>query len=717
MQRKFNLTLVCFLTISFVSIILAKTSGDQLTDTTKSNVKQENPFFTASNLPFQAPQFDKIKDSDFKPAFEEGMKQQLDEIEQITNNPGPVTFENTLVALEKSGQLLRRVKLIFNALTSANTNTVLQKLQEEIAPQLAAHHDAIYLNAKLFERVASIYKKRSELKLDKESEKLITYYYDQFVHAGAKLSAEDKSKLKKLNEEEATLVAKFINMLLAATKNGALVVNDKSELAGLTDAELKAASQSAAERGLEGKWVIPLQNTTQQPSLTSLEDRQTRKKLFENSWNRAEKNDENDTRSVIIRIAEIRVEKATLLGFSNYAGWVLEDQMAKTPEAVEKFLSGLVPATVSNEQKEAEDIQAFMNQSGDNFKLEPWDWNYYANKLRKERFNLDDSQIKPYFVLENVLQKGIFYAAHELYGITFKELHDIPVYQEDVRVFEVFDEDGSPLALFYGDFFKRDNKGGGAWMDNFVLQSKLLGTKPVVYNVTNFIKPAPGQPALLSYDDVTTMFHEFGHALHGIFADQQYPSLSGTYVPRDFVEFPSQFNEHWALYPKVLKNYAIHYKTGKPMPQELADKLKQVQLFNQGYDFTEILEAAALDMAWHTLSAGDTVKNSDEFEINSLKKDSLYIPEVPPRYRSSYFMHIWGNDYAAGYYAYLWSEMLDDDAFDWFEKNGGLTRENGDRFRKMILSRGATEDYNKIFREFTGHEPNIEPMLKDRGLK
>ena len=717
MQRKFNLTLVCFLTISFVSIILAKTSGDQLTDTTKSNVKQENPFFTASNLPFQAPQFDKIKDSDFKPAFEEGMKQQLGEIEQIADNPEPATFENTLVALEKSGQLLRRVKLTFNALTSANTDSVLQNLQEEIAPQLAAHSDAIYLNAKLFERVKSIYEKRNELKLDNESEKLITYYYDHFVHAGAKLSAEDKSKLKKLNEEEATLIAKFINMLLAATKNGALVVNDKSELAGLTDAELKAASQSAAERGLEGKWVIPLQNTTQQPSLTSLEDRQTRKKLFENSWNRAEKNDENDTRSVIIRIAEIRVEKATLLGFSNYAGWVLEDQMAKTPEAVEKFLSGLVPATVSNEQKEAEDIQAFMNQSGDNFKLEPWDWNYYANKLRKERFNLDDSQIKPYFVLENVLQKGIFYAAHELYGITFKELHDIPVYQEDVRVFEVFDEDGSPLALFYGDFFKRDNKGGGAWMDNFVLQSKLLGTKPVVYNVTNFIKPAPGQPALLSYDDVTTMFHEFGHALHGIFADQQYPSLSGTYVPRDFVEFPSQFNEHWALYPKVLKNYAIHYKTGKPMPQELADKLKQVQLFNQGYDFTEILEAAALDMAWHTLSAGDTVKNSDEFEINSLKKDSLYIPEVPPRYRSSYFMHIWGNDYAAGYYAYLWSEMLDDDAFDWFEKNGGLTRENGDRFRKMILSRGATEDYSKIFREFTGHEPNIEPMLKDRGLK
>ncbi|MEJ2056060.1 MAG: M3 family metallopeptidase, partial [Calditrichaceae bacterium] len=417
------------------------------------------------------------------------------------------------------------------------------------------------------------------------------------------------------------------------------------------------AYQAAKARNLSNKWLIALQNTTQQPFLTSLENEHTRKKLFENSWNRTEQNDENDTRPVIKRIAEIRAEKAKLLGFSNYAGWVLENQMAKTPETVEKFLAGLVPATVQNEEEEAADIQDFMDQSAE--KLKPWNWNYYAEKLRKERFKLDDSQIKPYFVLENVLQKGIFYAAHELYGITFKELHDLPVYQKDVRVFEVFDKDGSPLALFYADYFKRDNKSGGAWMDNFIQQSKLLDTKPVVYNVTNFIKPAPGQPALLSYDDVTTMFHEFGHALHGIFADQEYPSLSGTNVPRDFVEFPSQFNEHWALYPKVLQNYAIHYKTGKPMPQDLADKIRQARLFNQGYDFTEILEAADLDMAWHTLTTGDSVKSTDEFEINSLKKDGLYIPAVPPRYRSSYFMHIWGN----------------------------------------------------------GHDPSIEPMLKNRGLK
>jgi peptidyl-dipeptidase Dcp len=471
-----------------------------------------------------------------------------------------------------------------------------------------------------------------------------------------------------------------------------LVVSDKSELAGLSPAELNAASRAASERGLSEKWLIALQNTTQQPALQELDNRQTREKLFENSWNRTEQNDANDTREVIARIAKIRAEKAKLLGFPNYAEWVLEDQMAKNVQAVQKFLNGLVPATISNEQKEATDIQTFIDQSGADIKLEPWDWNYYAEKLRKVRLNLEDSQIKPYFVLENVLEKGVFYAAHELYGITFQERYDIPVYQKDVRVFEIFDKDGSALALFYADFFKQDNKSGGAWMDNFVPQSKLLGTKPVVYNVTNFTKPAAGEPALLSYDDVTTMFHEFGHALHGIFADQEYPSLSGTNVPRDFVEFPSQFNEHWALYPKILQNYALHYQTGEPLPVELAEKIRKAELFNQGYDFTEILEAAALDMAWHTLPAGEPLQNADEFETSSLKKDNLYIPQVPPRYRSSYFMHIWGNNYAAGYYAYLWSEMLDDDAFDWFLNNGGLTRENGQRLRDMILSRGGTDD-------------------------
>jgi peptidyl-dipeptidase Dcp len=715
MNRILNKIITGISSLSIAAISLTSVNCNQNGEDLKT--KHENPLFTQSKLPFQAPPFDKIKDSDFKPAIEEGMKQELDEINKIADNPESPTFENTLIALEKSGQLLARARLVFNALTGANTDSILQQAQEEEAPKLAAHYDAIYLNPKLFERVKIIYNKRDQLKLDNESRKLISYYYKEFVHAGANLSDEDKDKLKKLNKEEASLSAKFENMLLAATKAGALEVNDKSELAGLTQSELEAASQAASERDLAGKWLIPLQNTTQQPDLQSLENRGTRKKLFENSWDRAEKNDSNDTRAVIERMAKIRAEKGKLLGFSNYAGWKLEDQMAKNPETVDKFLAGLVPATTANEKKEAADIQNLINNSGKDFKLQPWDWSYYAEKLRKARYDLDELQVKPYFELENVLQKGIFYAAHELYGLTFKELHNIPVYQEDVRVFEVFDKDNSPLALFYADYFKRDNKGGGAWMDNLVPQSKLLGTKPVVFNVTNFAKPAKGEPALLSYDDVTTMFHEFGHALHGIFADQEYPSLSGTSVPRDFVEFPSQFNEHWALYPKVLKNYALHYKTGKPIPQELVEKIKKAKTFNEGYDFTELLEAAALDMAWHTLAADAPKQNSDEFEISSLKEDKLYIAEVPPRYRSSYFMHIWGNDYAAGYYAYLWSEMLDDDAYEWFLNNGGLTGQNGDRFRDMILSRGATEDYSQMFRNFAGHDPQIEPMLKNRGLK
>ena len=716
MFRIFNLMIICLAVIFCVNQNLIAAANNNLSKKNMDN-SHKNPFFAPSKLPFEAPPFDKIKDTDYKPAIEEGMKQQLEEIKKIADNPAPPTFENTLVAIEKSGQLLTRVSLTFNAVTSANTDSLLQQVEEDEAPKLAANDDAIFLNEKLYKRVKSVYNQRSKLKLDPESQKLISYYYDKFVHMGANLPDKEKVKLKKLNEEEATLIAKFVNKLLAGTKAGALVVSNESKLAGLSQSELDEAGQAALSRNLTEKWLIPLQNTTQQPDLQLLEDRETRKQLFENSWNRTEHNDINDTRSIIERIAQIRAVKAKLLGYQNYAAWRLENQMAKTPANVEKFLDKLVAPTVANEKKEASEIQSTINNSNQNFKLQPWDWNYYAEQLRKSRFNLKDSEVRQYFVLENVLQKGIFYEAHELYGLTFKEIHNIPVYQKDVRVFEVYDKDSSLLALFYADYFKRDNKSGGAWMDNFVLQSKLLGTKPVVYNVANFTKPAPGKPALLSYDDVTTMFHEFGHALHGMFADEEYPSLSGTNVPRDFVELPSQINEHWALYPKVLEHYALNYKTGKPIPEELVEKIKKSNLFNQGYDFTELLEAAYLDMAWHTLPADALKQNSDKFEVESLKKDSLYIPQVPPRYRSSYFMHIWGNGYAAGYYAYLWSEMLDDDAFQWFMDHGGLTRQNGDRFRKMILSRGATEDYNKIFHDFTGHDPDIEPMLKNRGLE
>ncbi len=714
---------------AMLSLLVALTAGAAVAATgaqanenaaeTSADMRQ-NPLLTPTELPFQAPPFDKIEDADFQPAFEAGMKQQLEEVDKIAGDPAPPTFENTLVALERSGRLLNRVNLTFNALSSANTDPTLQKVQEEEAPKLAAHHDAIFLNGKLFERIETLYKQRKSLGLDHESRRLLDYYHQQFVLAGAGLSPADKAKLEKLNEEEATLSAKFTNKLLAATKAGALVVSDKAELAGLSASDLAAAGQAAQARGLEDKWVIPLQNTTQQPDLRSLENRATREKLFESSWTRAEHGDENDTRGDIQRLAEIRAEKASLLGYPSYAAWKLVDQMAKTPQAVETFLAKLVPPATAKARREAADIQALIDtsdESGAHVELQPWDWNFYAEKVRKARYDLDESEIKPYFELDHVVHDGLFYAANQLYGLTFKERHDLPVYQEDVRVYEVFDKDGSPLGLFYTDYFKRDNKSGGAWMDNLVYQSKLLGTKPVIYNVCNFTKPAPGKPALLSYDDVTGMFHEFGHALHGFFASQEYPSLSGTAVARDFVEFPSQFNEHWALDPAILNHYAVNYETGKPMPKALVEKIKKASTFNQGYALTELLEAADIDMGWHTLPASAPEQDVDELELATLKKDHLFLAQVPPRYRSSYFLHIWANGYAAGYYAYLWTEMLADDAFQWFEDHGGLTRANGQRFRDLVLSRGNTEDYGEMFRSFAGRDPSIEPMLKDRGLE
>ncbi|MGA9332813.1 MAG: peptidyl-dipeptidase Dcp, partial [Rudaea sp.] len=660
-------------------------------------VERVNPFFAESTLPFHAPPFDKIQDSDYQPAIEEGMKRQLAQIEKIANNPEPPTFENTYVAMEKTGALLNRVYMVFNAVSGANTNPTLQKVQEEEAPKLAAHADAIHLNDKLFQRVDAVYKQRNKLHLDPESLRLVNVVHAQFVQAGAKLSPADKDKLKKLNEEESSLSAAFINKLLAAAKAGALVVDDKAKLAGLSDADIAAAAQAAKDRKLDGKWVLTLQNTTQQPELQDLTDRATRQALFEASWNRAEKGDANDTRATIERMAQIRAQKAKLLGFPNFAAWTLQDQMAKTPANALKFMRRLGPAAVARARAEARDIQKTLDKDQKalgkpSFKLQPWDWNLYAEQVRKAKYDLDENQVKPYFELDSVLKNGVFYAANQLYGLTFKQRTDIPVYQPDVRVFEVFDKDGTSLALFYCDYFKRDNKSGGAWMDNLVGQSKLLGTKPVIYNVANFTKPQPGQPALLSTDDVITMFHEFGHALHGMFADEEYPTLSGTNTARDFVEFPSQFNEHWAFVPKVFANYAKHYKTGEPMPQALVDKIKKSSKFNKGYDMTEVVAASMLDMDWHLLGADAPLQDADKFETAALKKDKLDLSYVPPRYRSSYFLHIWGNGYSAGYYAYLWTEMLADDAFAYFKQHGGLTRANGDRFRAMILSRGNTEE-------------------------
>ena len=675
-----------------------------------------NPFMNASTLPFQAPDFTKIKDSDFEPALMEGLKEQLEEINNIANNTEEPTLENTLVALEKSGQLLTRVNNVFDMLSGANTNDVLQDLQEKIAPKMAALSDAIYLNDKLFARVKQVYQKKEDLNLDKESARLLEYYFDEFKKAGANLTEDKKEKLKEINEELATLSAKFTNQLLDAAKAGALVVDSKEELKGLSESAINSAAQKATENGKEGKYLISLQNTTQQPVFQSLENRDTRKKLFEASITRAEKGDENDTRATILRMAELRIEKAELLGFPNYAAWKLQDQMAKNPENVETFLAKLVPPAIANAKQEINDLQQVIDKEKGGFQLQPWDWNFYAEKVRKERYDLDEEQVKPYFELWNVLENGVFYAANQLYGLTFKQRDDIPVYQPDMKVYTVIDQDGSELALFYCDYFKRDNKSGGAWMSEVVGQSKLLETKPVIYNVCNFTKPAEGEPALISWDDVTTMFHEFGHALHGLFADQMYPSLSGTSVARDFVELPSQFNEHWALYPEVFKNFAKHYKTGENMPQSLVDKIKNSTTFNQGYALTELLAAAQLDMQWHIIPAGEKIISVDEFEKEALKNTNLDIPQVPPRYRSSYFLHIWSHGYSAGYYAYLWAEMLDEDAFAWFEENGGLTRENGQRFRDMILSRGNTEDLEKMYVDFRGREADIQPMLKGRGL-
>lgn len=675
-----------------------------------------NPFSNPSTLAFQTADFSKIKDSDFKPAIEEGIKQQLAEIDKIANNADAPTFENTLVEMEKSGQMLHRVNGVFNLLTGANTDPELQKVSEEVAPDLAAATDAIFLNTKLFKRVEAIYKQRDGLKLDAESYRLVEYYYQKFILSGANLSDGAKDTMKNLNKEDASLEAKYTNQLLAAAKAGALIVSDKAELAGLSDGELDAAAMAAKNSKMDGKWMIPLQNTTQQPSLQSLTVRATRQKLFDASWTRAERGDSNDTRATILRLAAIRAQKAKLLGFANYAAWRLMDQMAKTPENVEAFFNQLVPAATAKAKREASDIQELIDKQKGGFQLQACDWNFYSEQVRKARYDLDQNEVKPYFVLDSVLKNGVFYAANQLYGITFKQRTDLPVYNSDVKVYEVFDKDGTSLALFYCDYFKRENKNGGAWMDNMVGQSKLLGTKPVVYNICNFTKPADGQPALISFSDVTTMFHEFGHGLHGMFANQQYLSLSGTATARDFVEFPSQFNEHWASDPQVFKNYARHYKTGEPMPQELVDKIKKAATFNQGYALTEILAAADLDIQWHSIAAGTQVTNVDTFEAEALKKTHLDLSQVPPRYRSTYFLHIWSNGYAAGYYAYLWTEMLDDDAFAWFQEHGGLTHENGQRFRDMILSRGNTVDLATLFRNFRGRDPEIGPMLENRGL-
>ncbi len=674
-----------------------------------------NPFAKPSKLPFETPDFSKIKDSDYLPALLAGMAQQKAEVTAIANQKAPPTFDNTVVAMEKSGLLLERAGLAFNAVNGANTNDTLQATDTKTAPLFAAHNDFIYLNPKLYQRFKYLHDHQAELNLNPEQAKLLDVYYKQFVHAGAELPPAKQTQLKIINKRLSTLSTQFSQKLLAAAKAGALHVTDKAALAGLSDEQIAAAAEAAKGRKLAG-YVLPLQNTTQQPALESLTSHDTRQKLFEASLNRAEHGDANDTRAVVSELAQLRAQKAALFGAANFADYTLYDQMAKNRATAVGFLDRLAPAVSAKERTEWADIVGLAKSQGATFQPTAADWNYYAEQIRKQRYALNNDDLKPYFEFNKVLEDGVFYAANQLYGLTFKERKDIPTWNPDMRVFQVYDQDGKELAIFMIDPWKRDNKSGGAWMSNLVNQSHLRGTRPVVFNVENFTKPAPGKPALISWDDVTTMFHEFGHALHGMFASQEYPTLSGTSVARDFVEFPSQFNENWALDPKVLPHYAVHYKTGQVIPQALIQKVLAARTFNQGYEVGEALEAAQLDLDWHSLPGNAARQDVDKFEAEALAKGGFDTKDVPPRYRSSYFLHIWANGYSASYYAYAWTRMLGQDAFNWFRTHGGLTRANGQRFRDMVLSRGNTQDLAEMYKNWAGHDPNIQPYLDYYGL-
>ncbi|EMN8582741.1 peptidyl-dipeptidase Dcp [Klebsiella aerogenes] len=675
-----------------------------------------NPFLHVSLLPYQAPHFDLIEDSHYRPAFDEGVRRQREEIAAIINNPAPADFDNTLVALEQSGQLLGRVTRVFFAMAGANTNPLIQQLDEQLSAELAELGNDIWLNDALYERVKQVWQQRDALNLDPESRRLLEVSWQRFQLAGAALAQEQKTALKALNTEEASLQSQFQQRLLAAVKSGGLVVDYQHQLDGLSADEITAAADAARDKGLHDRWLLALTNTTQQPALQALADRQTRRNLFAAGWTRNQKGDANDTRELVLRLAEIRARKAALLGVADYASWSMADQMAKTPSEALAFMRRIAPAARRRAEQELADIQQVIDEEGGDFQAAAWDWLYYGEQVRRAKFAIDEAQLKPYFALDRVLEDGVFWTASQLFGIRFVERFDIPLYHPDVRVWEIFDANGEGMALFYGDYFSRDSKSGGAWMDVFVEQSTLRAQRPVIYNVCNYQKPKAGGCALLSWDDVITLFHEFGHALHGLFANQRYASLSGTNTPRDFVEFPSQIYEHWAREPQVFAHYAKHYQTGEAMPDDLRDSMFRASTFNKGYDMSELLAAALLDMHWHSVTPQALPQDVDAFEQQSLREEQMDLAAVPPRYRSSYFSHIFGGGYAAGYYAYLWTQMLADDGYQWFVEQGGVTRENGQRFREAVLSRGNSCDLEALYRDWRGHDPLIEPMLKNRGL-
>lgn len=682
-----------------------------------SKDQSANPLLEVSQLDYQAPPFDKLRPEHFLPAFEQGMKEQLLEIDSITSNPEAPTFENTILAYEKSGRLLDRTNSIFSALSSADGTDAIKKIEEEITPKLSAHQDGLLLNEKLFARIKQVYDDRA--KLSGEDLRLTELLYQSFVHEGALLSETDKEQLKKLNTEISILQTRFINQVNEGTKAAAVLVDSKAELDGLSEDEIAQAAEAAEAVGKSGKYLLEQSNFTRPEYLKHLNNRALRERVLKASLNRCSSGDSTmNTHPTVLRLAELRAQKAKLLGFPTFADWALQDQMAGKPEAVLNLVAQLAPAYRAQAEKEAAELQSFAQQTeGKDFKLEAWDWDYYAERLKKVKFDLNEADLKPYFVLDSVLENGVFFAANKLYGLTFKPRTDIPVYADGVKVYEVFDADGSSMALFYTDFFRRPTKTGGAWMSNFVQQSTLFGTKPVIYNVCNFPAPAKGQPAFLTSDNVETMFHEFGHALHGLFASQKYQTISGTNTPRDFVEMPSQFNEHWMTDSLVLNHYARHYKTGEPMPQSLIDKLKASSNFGASYALGENLSAVAIDMAWAVLPAGQQVASVDAFEQEALRRVGVDFSLVPPRYRSAYYLHVFGGGYASGYYSYLWTEVMNDNVYDWFMAHGGMTRENGDRFRQLVLSRGNTRPVAEFFREFTGLErPNMQSLLKARGL-
>ena len=677
---------------------------------------KENPLLTESTLDYQAPDFSKIRPAHFVPAIEEGIRIQLAEIDSITSNTAAPTFENTVLAYEKSGRLLARATSILSGLVGADGTEELQKIDEETTPMLSAHHDALLLNEKLFARIKAVYDQRSSLQ--GEDLRLTEVLYDQFVHEGALLSAADKEALKKINSEIAVLQTKFTNQVNAGTKEAAVLVDKVEELDGLSEEAITRAAEAATAAGHKGKYLLEQTNTSRPGYLADLNNRDVRRRVLEASLSRCSGGDSTNTHPTITRIAALRAEKAKLLGLPNFASWALSDQMAGRPEAVERLISQLAPALRAKVADDVAELEAFAQQTeGKDFKLAAWDLDYYAERLKKAKYDLNEADLKPYLVLDSVLKNGVFYAANQLYGLTFKPRPDIPVYADGVQVYEVFDQDNTPMALFYTDYFRRPTKTGGAWMSNFVQQSTLFGTKPVIYNVCNFEAPAKGAPAFLTSSDVETLFHEFGHALHGLFASQKYETLSGTNTPRDFVEMPSQFNEHWMTDSVVLRHYARHYKTGEPMPQALIDKMKDAATYGQSYALAENLAAVTIDMAWGMLPAGQTVSDVDAFEREVLARAGLDFALVPPRYRSAYYLHVFAGGYASGYYSYLWTEVLDHNIYEWFAAHGGLTRENGQRFRDMILSRGNTAPVGTFFTNFTGlTEPDMSSLLRFRGL-